>query len=192
MGIFLDAIKDIFKKIRKLSRPYFTLEDNQIRFKIDSDTFYNFPVENLEIKTRHDSYIIDAYTINTNDIYVEYIHTDNDVVWTGLALPFFIDTLKANLKIRNMELLEKKEFDPYEFLTYKIDNEYILNIIHIYEVDKEIFIVDKKSNLYEDLIKMFEKNYIYPFEKNSKISLYMNFSLVKNNAIYGYFTMDSN
>jgi hypothetical protein len=132
MGIITDTIKSIFQTLNKLSRPYFSLEDNQLKFKIDSDKFFYYSIDNLEIKTRHDSYVLEAYTINSDDIYLEYIHTDVDANWNGLPLPHFIELLKTNLKLNSMDLLEKKEFKHYDFLTYKINNEYILNIIYIY------------------------------------------------------------
>ena len=48
MGIIVDAFKSLFKTITKLSRPYFTLEENQLKFKIESDNFYYFPISNIE------------------------------------------------------------------------------------------------------------------------------------------------
>ena len=192
MGVFVDALKSFFKTIKKLSRPYFSLEENELKFKIDSDNFYIFPIFNIEIKTRHDPYVLDAYTLQIKDIYIEYIHTDNDVSWNAQALSLFQNLLKDTLKFRSMELLEKKEFKHYEFLVYKINNEYILNIIYIYEIDKEVFIVDSKGELFEGLLKNFEKKYVYNFEKNKNISLSLNVSLVKNNAMNSYFSFNSN
>ena len=192
MGVFVDALKSFFKTIKKLSRPYFSLEENELKFKIDSDNFYIFPISNIEIKTRHDPYVLDAYTLQIKDIYIEYIHTDNDVSWNAQALSLFQNLLKDTLKFRSMKLLEKKEFKHYEFLVYKINNEYILNIIYIYEIDKEVFIVDSKGELFEGLLKNFEKKYVYNFEKNKNISLSLNVSLVKNNAMNSYFSFNSN
>ena len=48
MGIIVDAFKSLFKTITKLSRPYFTLEENQLKFKIESDNFYYFPIYFIE------------------------------------------------------------------------------------------------------------------------------------------------
>lgn len=191
MGIITDTLKSIFKTLTKLSRPYFSLEDNLLKFKIDSDDFFSFPIENIEIKTRHDSYVLEAYTINSKDLYIEYIHTDPDVLWNGSALSFFTNLLKDELRVKSMELLEKKEFKHYHFLTYKINNEYILNIIYIYEMDKEVFIIDSKSELYENLLKNFQKDYVYKYEKNKNIFLSFNISLVKNNAFKQYFSLNS-
>ena len=191
MGIIIDAFKSLFKTITKLSRPYFTLEENELKFKIESDKFYFFPITNIETKTRHDPYVLEAFTLSANRLYLEYIHTDADTSWNGQAFSFFIGLLKRDIRAKSMELLEKKEFKHYELLVYKIDNSYILNLIYIYEINKEIFIVDLKGDLYEGLLKNFEKDYTYEFERNKKINLTLNTSVVKNNAIHSYFRTTS-
>ncbi|MBP6713307.1 MAG: hypothetical protein KA157_05165 [Aliarcobacter sp.] len=191
MGIIVDAFKSLFKTITKLSRPYFTLEENQLKFKIESDNFYYFPISNIETKTRHDPYVLEAFTLTAKQLYLEYIHTDMDVSWNGQAFSFFISLLKRDIRAKTMDLLEKKEFNHYDLMVYKIDNSYILNLIYIYELDKEIFIVDLKGNLYEGLLKNFEKDYKYEFERNKKLNLTLNTSVVRNNAIQGYFRTTS-
>ena len=191
MGIIVDSFKSLFKTIKKLSRPYFSLDENELKFKIDSDNFYKFPVLNMETKTRYDSYVLEAYTLKADNIHVEYIHTDDDVSWNGQALSFFKDLLKENIKAYSMDLLEKKEFAHYEFLVYKINGQYILNVIYIYEINKEVFIVDTKGELYENLLKNFDKTYIYKFEKNQIDFIDLNLSLVKNNAMKSYFALHS-
>ena len=89
MGMIIDAFNSFFKTIQKLSRPCFSLEENVLKFKIDLDTFYKFPILNMETKTRYDSYILEAYTLKADNLHIEYIHTDNDVSWNGQALSFF-------------------------------------------------------------------------------------------------------
>lgn len=193
VGAIFEGLKMIFKTITKLSRPYVSLEENDLKFKIDSDNTFKYTLSNIDTKTRHDPYIIDAYTLSANEIYLEYIHTDIDVSWNGQALSFFISLLKDNIKAKNFDLIEKEEFSHYEFLTYKVDNSYFLNVIYIYEVSKEVFIVDKKAELYEKLLKNFKKDYVYRFEKDSNnIPKIENLSLVKNNAMNSYFAISSN
>jgi hypothetical protein len=191
MGMIIDAFDSFFKTIKKLSRPYFSLEENELKFKIDSDTFYKFPITNIETKTRYDSYVLEAYTIKADNLHVEYIHTADDIFWNGQALSFFKDLLKETIKAKSMELLEQKEFGHYEFLVYKVDNNFILNIIYIYEVNKEVFIVDTKGDLYENLLKNFDKTYEYNFERKAINSIDLNLSLVKNNAMKSYFALQS-
>lgn len=193
VGAIFEGLKMIFKTITKLSRPYVSLEENDLKFKIDSDNTFKYTLSNIDTKTRHDPYIIDAYTLSANEIYLEYIHTDIDVSWNGQALSFFISLLKDNIKAKSFDLVEKEEFSHYEFLTYKVDNSYFLNVIYIYEVSKEVFIVDKKAELYEKLLKNFKKDYVYRFEKDSNnIPKIENLSLVKNNAMNSYFAISSN
>ena len=191
MGMIIDAFNSFFKTIQKLSRPCFILEENELKFKIDLDTFYKFPILNMETKTRYDSYILEAYTLKADNLHIEYIHTADDISWNGQALSFFKDLLKESIKAKNMELLEQKEFGHYEFLVYKIDDYFILNIIYIYEVNKEVFIVDTKGELYENLLKNFDKTYEYKFEKRPMDFRKLNFSLVKNNAMKSYFALHS-
>lgn len=189
----LDSLKALFKKIAKFSIPYISLEENDLKFKISSDDHtFRYTLFNIETKTRHDAYVIEAYTLSADDIYLEYIHTEMDVSWNGQALSFFVSLLKDNIKAKKFDLLEKEEFPHYEFLTYKVNDSYILNIIYIYEMHKEVFIVDKKADLYEKLLKNFKKGYIYAFTKNdNSVPNIVNLSLVKNNAMNSYFGMIS-
>lgn len=187
MGI----IKNFLKSFIKLSRPRFTFTDNKLIFKINSDHFYEYEIENYETKTRHDSYVLDAYTLKTDEIFLEHIHVDNDVDWEGLPSSVYTSFLKEQLKFKNMEVLEKFEYDGFDFITYKIDNHFILNFIYIYEINKDTFILDVKSNLYTNLLKSFDSSYEYSYEKNSEEGLSLDISLVKQNAIYGYFRLDN-
>ena len=36
-----DLFKFIFKKVTKLSIPYFSVEENDLKFKISTDSYYN-------------------------------------------------------------------------------------------------------------------------------------------------------
>ena len=74
-------------------------------------------------------------------------------------------------------------------MVYKIDYDYILNIIYIYEVNKEIFIIETEAKLYEDLLKNFDKTYVYKFDKKRVDFTDLNLSLAKNNAMKSYFAL---
>ena len=94
MGFMINILKSLFKTLKKLSRPHFSLEENELKFKIDSDNFYLFPISNIETKTRHDPYVLDAFTMTANNIYLEYIHTDTltFLEWSGIF--FFYKFIK--------------------------------------------------------------------------------------------------
>ena len=50
MGFIKKALKGLVKSFIKLSRPIFTFENNELKFKIDLETFYTYPIENYETK----------------------------------------------------------------------------------------------------------------------------------------------
>ena len=189
---FFNSLKSMVKKIVKLSRPVFTFEGNTLKFKIDSELYYTYKLDNYETNTRHDSYSIDSYTLKSKDLFIEYIYLDEDASWNGSASSLFYNLMKERLAIKSMEIIERKEFGNYEFTSYNIDDKYIVNLIYIYEVNKDIFIIDTKSELYRNLLHYFDKDYKYTFETNKGFDLDINFSLVKENAIYNYFSLSSN
>ena len=191
LNALYNALKYIFKKVTKLSIPYFSLEENYLKFKITSEFSFKFLLSNIETKTRHDAYVLDAYNLKTKDIYIEYIHTINGVIWNSQPFSAFLDLLKDELKTNSFKNIFKKSFSPYEFNIYEVDNVYKLYIIYIYEIDKEIFIVDTKGELYKNLLSNFEKSYNCNFEKNENNCFDLNISLVKKNALNNYFKLAS-
>lgn len=192
MGFIKRALKSVIKSFVKISRPVFTFEDNQLKFKIDLDKFYIYNIDdNYETKTRHDPYVNEAYTLTTEDLFIEYIKVDHDVTWDGLPSSHFISLFKERLGIKNMDLLEKYEYEGYDFVTYKIDNHFVLNFIYIYELQKDVFILDIKSELYTNLLKNFDSKYVYKYDKNEESKMAFDISLVKENAFKNYFRLDN-
>ena len=81
---------------------------------------------------------------------------------------YFLNLLKDELKVYSFENLEKKSHTHYEFNIYRVNNEFNLYLIYIYEMNKEIFIVDSKGELYENLLKIL-KNHIIVILRKMKI-----------------------
>jgi hypothetical protein len=187
MGFITRTLKTIIKSIVKLSRPIFNFENNKLNFKVSPEHFYSYELDNYETKTRHDSYTVEAYTIKSDNLFIEYIHVDSDVQWRGLASSLYIEFLKDKLAIKNMDILEKKEYENFDFYTFKIDGHLILNFIYIYEINKDVFILDIKSELYENLLRNFDKNYKYKFEQNKEDILDIDISIVNENNFFNYF-----
>ena len=190
-GALFEGLKFAFKKVTKLSIPYFSLEENDLRFKITSDYSFKYPISNIETKTRHDAYVLDAYTLKTKEIYIEYIHTYSDATWNGQAFGHFLSLLKENIGAKRFELVDNYEFSHYQFQTYFVDGSYYLNVVYLYEMNKDIFVIDKKYSLFQALLKNFKKDYEYSFDEKFNLDLDFNFSLVKKNSINNYFRVTS-
>ncbi len=187
----VNILKFIFKKITKLSVPYFSLRENSLGFKITSEFIYIYDISNIYTKQRHDAFVLSAYTLKSDELYLEYIEFQNDVLWQQDAFGAFLNEVKDELKFTSFELLEKLNFSKYEFRTYKIDDEYILSFIHLQELHKDIFIVDKKMELYEKLIQNFKKDYSFRYKEYKKINQDFSFSLTKSNSFKNYFRITS-
>lgn len=190
MGFITNSLKSIVKSFTKLSRPVFNFQDNTLKFKINSDQFYTYTLEDFDTKTRHDPYTIQAYTLKSQNIFIEYIQTDIDVQWNALPSSLYIDLVKKKLNLKSMKVLEKYDFNNYEFITFKLDEHYILNFIYIFETNKDVFILDINSKLYTNLLKNFKKDYTYTHERNAEDNVDFNFSITRENNLNNYFSYE--
>lgn len=183
----MNFFKKIVKFIKAASIPTYKFEDNKLIFKVKAEEFYSYELGEYEIKTRHDSYVLDAYTLNTQDIFLEYIRLDSNSSWNGQALSLYEGFLKEKLNFKEFEVIEKKAIANYTFKTYKIDDSFILHMIYLSSVVSDIIILDTKGNLYKNLLFRLDGHYEYKFEKEQKGDINFNISIVKENTIKGFF-----
>ncbi len=165
----------------------FTFENNQLKFLIGADSFYLYDLGQYDMKTRHDPYAIEAYTLKNSDIHLEFIKTDVSASWRGQPRSFYEGLLKEKLNLKSMELLERFEIDRYEFSTFKIDDSFIFHFIYVWENQKNTFIIDTQGKLYKELLLKLKNDYIYTFSGATKGNVNFDISLVKNNAFEYYF-----
>lgn len=183
----MNFFNKILNFIVKASIPSFKFEDNKLHFKVRSEEFYEYNLGEYETKTRHDSFVLEAYTLSTNDIFLEYIRVDSNTQWNGQALSLFEGFFTEKLKINDFEVVEKKEIDLYTFKTYKINNSFVIHMIYIYSVDSDIIILDTKGNLYKNILFRLDGNYEYKFKNEEKGDINFNISMVKENCLRGFF-----
>ncbi len=188
MGIF----QKVLNFIAKASIPIFKFENDHLFFKLRNDEFYQYKLENYDIKTRHDPFVIEAYTLNTDNIFLEFIRSDENISWNGQALSLYEDFFKEKLNISKLETIEKKEIGHYTFKTKRVDDSFVLHFIYIYMVYTDIIIVDMKGELYKNLLFRLDGNYLYKFDKEEKGKVNFNISLVKENCIRSFFNANTN
>lgn len=179
-------IKNILKSIVHGSLPTYTFQNNALKFLVGVDKFYTYELNDYEMKTRHDPYVLEAYTLRNNQIHAEFIRTDELTTWNGLSRSFYESLLKEVLKAKTFQLLSRENADAYEFNTYKIDNTYTLHLIYIWENQKDIFIVDTSGELFGHLSKAMKLE-LPVLDKPSYPTVNLDFSLVKCNALQGFF-----
>jgi hypothetical protein len=183
----MNFFKKILKSIAKASLPVFSFDENELKFQIDSNEMLSYPLDNFDFKTRHDPYTVEAYTIKNQELFLEHIRLDNDCIWNTDAFGAYKSFFKDKLKLKSMQLVEEHNFDNYTFSTYKIDNQFFIHLIHIYEMHKDTFIVDSKGKLYTKLLTALKGQFTYEYANEEKGDIHFEMSLTKENAFASYF-----
>lgn len=183
----MSIFKKIINYISKASIPTYKFENNRLYFKLKNNDFYEYLLDDYDVKTRYDPYVIHAYTLKTQNIYLEYIKDDPNTQWNGQALSLYEGFLTEKLKIKDFTLLEKKEIENYTFKIYEIDESFIIHIIYIYGSSSNIIIIDAKGNLYKNLREKLDREYQYKYDDKEKGQINFDISLVRENNQRGYF-----
>ncbi|WP_419770127.1 MAG: hypothetical protein ACNI3C_12435 [Candidatus Marinarcus sp.] len=183
----MNIFKKILKKLAKASLPIFSFDNNELNFQIDSNDMLSYKIENFDFKTRHDPYVLDGYTIKTRDIFVEHIKLESDSSWNGEAYGIFKSFIKDKLNLKNMQLLKEMQFENYTFTIYNINDEYILYFIHIFEMNKNTFLIDTKGDLFNTIISALDETYVDVYKNENKTEVNFDVSLIKANGIFSYF-----
>lgn len=187
MGFFTKIIN----AIKKASIPSFIFENNQLVFHVRHNKTIVYDLGTYDLKTRHDPYVFEAYTLHNSDIYLEYIKLDSNATWNGFSRGFYESMMKENLKLKSLEVLKRQEHKNFEFSTYKVDESFILHLIFIWGAQQDIFLIDTKGKLFTTLMKAVDKTYEYPYASEEKGSVNFDISLVKNNAFKSYFNQSN-
>lgn len=186
MGFFTKILDSLIKA----AKPTFSFKDDSLFFKISGDEFYKYDLNKYDQKTRHDPYVLNAYTLKSEEIFLEYIKLPNNTSWNGSALGYFESLFKNELKIDKLEILEKYEINNYVFKTYQINEQFVCFFIYIYHTNNDIFIIDTKGELYKNILEKIKKDYTFKYEDSVKGLVNFDLSLVKKNTLEEYFSLD--
>lgn len=150
---------------------------------------------NNQKKVTFDSCANFSYISNVNDekygnLFIEYIDLDSSCSWNGFQRGYFEYLFKTTLKLKLFKLIERKDFDNYEFSTYLIDEKYYMNLIYKYSVFENLFIIDYEGKYSTELIKQFDTNYENIYLNKSRFSSNYSKSLVNMNIINSYFSRE--
>lgn len=160
-------------------------------FYVNNEMF-NIKLNNPFYQDRIDGCIEDSYTVYSQDSYfgrigIENIDLYSECGWRGLDQGLYEDFIKDNLKLESFIALKRIKIKNYEFVTYSVNDEYILNMIYIYNVNKSTFILDYKGILFDVLIKKFRPNFENKYSENLRYDGVLNKSIVKDNSVNAYF-----
>ena len=152
-------------------------KNNKKNFTYDSCTKFSYISQNEEEKY--------------GKLFYEYINLDSNCSWNGMSRGFFDDLFKSTLKIKKIKKIkniERIEYKNYEFSTYIIDDKYYMNLIYTYSVYEDFFIIDYEGKLFNEMIRLHDKNYINKYTNEPRFNSNYSNSLVRMNILNGYFS----
>ena len=149
----------------------------------------------LTKKNTSDSCANFSYISNINDkeygrLFSEYINLDNSCSWNSFQRGNFEYLFKSTLKLKSMKVIERVDYDNYEFTTYIIDDKYYVDLIYKYSTYEDLFILDYEGKYYSSLRKKFDKAYTNTYVDKLRFKSDYSKSLVNMNFINSYFSKD--
>jgi hypothetical protein len=136
-----------------------------------------------------------SYISNINDkeygaLFSEYISLDSSCSWNSFQRGDFEYLFKSTLKLNSMKVVERIDYDNYEFTTYIIDDKYYVNLIYIYTTFEDLFILDYDGKYYSSQRKRFDKNYTNIYIDKLRFKSDYSKSLVNMNFLNSYFSRE--
>jgi hypothetical protein len=153
-------------------------EFNGVSKKFTSDSCTNF------------SYISNINDNEYGKLFSEYINLDSSCSWNSFQRGNFEYLFKSTLKLKSMKVIERIDYDNYEFTTYIIDDKYYVDLIYKYSTYEDLFILDYDGKYYSSLRKRFDKNYTNINVDKLRFKSDYSKSLVNMNFINSYFSRD--
>ncbi len=169
----------------------FSFKEKLIKFKFDSKEILSFNIDNFIYEPRANQYLQEGYTLKVKDkkldFFLEYIHISTQSKWNGQARSFYENFLKEKLKLKSLKLLSRFEIKNYEFSTYLLNNNQIIQLVYIWDIYKDTFIFDKNGILFNSLAILLDKEYKDTFKEYERAKFEFPYSLILQNRFNSYF-----
>ncbi len=186
--LFLIACALFLTSCSALSYSY-SSNSKELMFKVPNDKLYGFKLKSPKISPTFDACTIDSYTLKeTQSVFIEHISLHSNCKFNSEAFGLFLYEFKENLKLKSLKPLETLTFSNYEFYTYEVDENSIVNFIFIFSPFEDTFIVDFEGKIYQEILQQFDPSYSNSFENQKRFYKNYDYSLVKMNVFKGYFT----
>ncbi len=163
-------------------------QGNALNFQLSKNSSYEQPLSSFATYSRtYDRCTSGSYIIKDKNYFVEHIVLDMNCSWSGLPRGFFEYNYKRTLKLNSMKIIDKIRVSNYEFITYKINNQYILNLIHSYSSFSNTFILDYDGEFFYNLLAAMKREEVYVNNSLPRFKADYKKSLVQLNFFYNYF-----
>jgi len=193
MGL-LDSIIGKFKNAVR-ERLIINKKTNSIQLLLDMnhEQYFTLTFDEMIVNTPMDTNVFNAYSIKTKckklgSLYIEAIRLHNINSWNLSAGSAFDSFLKNELSNHKLEYISSTENDICNLKKYTLNNDFDIGVIWFTLNSYELFIVDQKGTLFNDLLDMYsinDNNLIITEKEHEEISIKN--SLTQNNVFENYF-----
>ena len=154
--------------------------------------------KNINIKLTHPHYqsninfcLDTANVINDNhllygQLFFEEVELNEDCSWKGSALSRFEHNMMFRLKLSSLKKVEEFEIENFTFITYFLNNNTYVSMIHMYDTYRDVIILDNEGKLYEKVLKLFKPDYKNRFISKNRFDREYKNSLSSDSLFYKY------
>ncbi len=164
-------------------QPNFQYTNNKLILKKEQNNIVDINLTNGVKIPRFNNCVFDGYTIDDDNIHIEYIDLKSQCSWNGLASGYYKDFLSSNIK--ELKSVDRYENDKYEVVLYETDNKFFY-LISSYDVSMDVFILDYTGEIASKINTEFGL-----IAKEYQESKKFDKSMIDNDIIEHYFSKES-
>jgi hypothetical protein len=162
-----------------------TLTQKQITLKFKNKKLTK-PLDKASLQYYPGFCVSEAFTLKSEDIFLEKIQLDSNCNWNGLPRGFFTYLFKDKLKLKSFRMQENIEVDNYELSMYKVNGSSYVSLIHIYGVFNDLFIWDFEGSFYEKVLSSITHKPLRQIQQ-PRFKANYNHALARYNFIHSYY-----
>jgi hypothetical protein len=195
MGFFSNIINSVKQATRSRFELNKTTNTLQLLLNSKDENYFTLEFDTMDTQRLNDPSTLNAYKIvGTNNtlgnLYIEAIRLQHNCKWNVAPGSGFNRFLQEQFKKEELRYIESSQTDFAKFSKYQINYEDEIGVIWLSLNQYEVFIIDPKGKLFNDLVKIYAlKNPNLTIEDTTKeLPLDISSSLTATNLRENYFS----
>lgn len=188
MGFFSNLIKRVVKNTHSSK---FSYDENSYKVSLTLTNTKNIKIQlssPIYIESNNNctnrAFILKDKSDLYGNVFIEYVDFHNDCNFTGEARGLYQNYLKDKLKLDSLQVHKKFLINESEFIVFIVNDEYILNFLHVYDYDKHAFVLDFTGKVFNELVQVYKPDFKANTQEYNRVDLSLDISIVKDNHLY--------
>jgi len=197
MGFF----SNIINSVKQATRSRFELNKNtnsiQLLLNSKDESYFTLEFDSMSVENLNDPSVLKAYKVlGSNEslgaLYIESIQLRHDQEWNVGGGSAFEEFFKEQFKNSELKFIDSSETDFTKFSKYQINYENEIGVIWINLNNIDVFIIDTKGALFNDLLEIYsiKNKELFIQDTNTKLPLEIQNSLTAINIREDFFSKE--